>query len=260
MTRVLQVTDALELTGERTVPGAAGESYWFARHEAAYLWLRERYQAELPGAVVVDAGSGEGYGAALLADTGPRMVLALELDGAASRHAGATYRALSSVRTNLVALPVRDCVVDLLVGLQVVEHLWDLSGFLCECARVLHHGGSLVVTTPNRPVFSPGLHRGERPTNPFHVQEFDSGELTEALAHNGFQAVTVGGVHHGERIEQWERSRGTGLVAAQVAAVTGIGPVPADTARFVASCTVADFHVSCRPVGAQDLVALGVRP
>lgn len=260
MARVLRVTDALDLTGERTVPGAAGESYWFARHEAGYRWLREHYRAELVGGVVVDAGSGEGYGAALLGDAGPRMTLALELDDAASRHAAAAYPTVSSVRANLVALPVRDGAVDLILSLQVVEHLWDLPGFLCECARVLRPGGWIAVTTPNRPLFSPGLGRGERPTNPFHAQELDEEQLAELLQHNGFQSVTVGGVHHSDRIQEWERTHGTGLVAAQVAAVTGVGQVPADIDRFVASCSVADFHVSASAVGAQDLVGLGVRP
>jgi SAM-dependent methyltransferase len=254
------VTDALDLTGERTVPGAAGETYWFARHEIGYRWLRERYRAELAGGVVVDAGSGEGYGAALLGEAGPRLALALELDDAASRHAGAAYPTVSSVRANLVALPVRAGVVDLVVSLQVVEHLWDLPGFLRECTRVLRPGGWIAVTTPNRPVFSPGLGRGERPTNPFHVQELDAEQLAELLQHNGFQDVTVGGVRNGDRIEAWERAHGTGLVQAQVAAVTGVGHVPADTDRFVASCTVADFRVSASAFGAQDLVALAVRP
>lgn len=260
MARVLRVSEALPLTGERTVPGAPGEAYWFARHEVAYRWLLERFPTLLGGGVVVDAGSGEGYGAAMLAGSGAGAVLALELDAATCHHVRGAYPTVLPVRANLVALPLRDSAVDLLVSLQVVEHLWDLPGFLRECARVLRPRGSLAVTTPNRPVFSPGLARGDRPVNPFHVQELDAGQLSDLLQRSGFREVEVLGLHHGDRVTEWEQRNGTGLVAAQVAMVTGEGPVPADTARFVDSCSVADFFVSHDVTGAQDLVAVAVRP
>lgn len=254
------MSDALPLTGERTVPGAPGEAYWFARHDAAYRWVRQRFGPFLRGGVVVDAGSGEGYGAALLAAAGARVVLALELDAPACRHAGVAYPSVATVRANLVDLPVRGGSVDALVSMQVVEHLWDLPGFLRECARVLRPGGRLVLSTPNRPVFSPGLARGDRPTNPFHVQEFDAQQLRDLMQDSGLPRVDVLGLHHGDRIGRWERSTGTGLVAAQVAMVTGDGPVPADTAAFVDSCSWSDFEVSGDPLGAQDLLAVAVRP
>ncbi len=66
---------ALELTGERTVPGIAHENYWFRRHEAAYLDLVRH----CVGAVVLEAGCGEGYGAALIAGHAARVV-ALDYD------------------------------------------------------------------------------------------------------------------------------------------------------------------------------------
>ena len=58
----------LPLTGERTVPGVSQENYWFRRHEAAYLALRDR----CAGALVLEAGCGEGYGAGLLAEVAAR--------------------------------------------------------------------------------------------------------------------------------------------------------------------------------------------
>ena len=51
----------LPLTGERTLPGVAGEEYWFARHEAAYRWVAASGLARVADADVVEAGSGEGY-------------------------------------------------------------------------------------------------------------------------------------------------------------------------------------------------------
>lgn len=267
----------LPLTGERTLPGVPGEEYWFARHEAAYRWIAATYADRLRGAVVVEAGSGEGYGAELLRAAGARVVVALEYDGAAVAHAGSAYPDVVTTRANLAAMPLAPGSVDVLVTLQVVEHLWDLRGFLRDCASVLRPGGLLVVTTPNRPVFSPGLPRGAKPLNPFHVEELDAEQLREKLAAAGFAEVRLLGVRHGDRIAEWERIHGS-LVAAQLAPVHGPGPhvtggvvasgpgkQPEDQLHaselgtFVASVTAADFRVGGAD-GAEDLVGVAVRP
>jgi SAM-dependent methyltransferase len=252
------VSHPLPLTGERTLPGVPGEEYWFARHQAAYAWVADALRSRLRDAVLVEAGSGEGYGAQMLHDAGARTVVALEYDDASAGHSSAAYPAVRTARANLAALPVADRAADVVVTLQVVEHLWDLRGFLRDCARVLRPGGTLVVTTPNRPVFSPGLGRGEKPTNPFHVEELDAEQLAGLLAGAGFEDVAVLGLHHGPRIAQWEADSRAGIVAAQVAAVLG-EPAPDGLAGFVATVTAADFVVA-GPEGAEDLVAVAVRP
>jgi SAM-dependent methyltransferase len=249
----------LPLTGERTLPGVRGEEYWFARHEAAYAWLADELGPKIRDAAVVEAGSGEGYGADMLRAAGARTVIALEYDDASAGHTHAAYPGVRTVRANLAMLPVADGSADVLVTLQVVEHLWDLRGFLRDCARALTPGGTLVVTTPNRPVFSPGLGRGEKPTNPFHVEELDADQLGSLLAEAGFTDVVVRGLHHGERIRAWEAERGTAIVAAQVAAVLGSADGPDDLGALVASVTAADFAVGGHE-DAQDLVAVAVRP
>ena len=250
----------LPLTGERTLPGVRGEEYWFARHEAAYAWIAATYAEVLRDAIVVEAGSGEGYGAALLREAGARAVVALEYDEAAVAHARTAYPHVATTRANLASMPLVDGGVDVAVTLQVVEHLWDLRGFLRDCARLLRPGGLLVVTTPNRPVFSPGLGRGEKPTNPFHVEELDADQLHDLLDAAGFAAIAVHGLHHGARIEQWEQDAGTGVVAAQVAAVLDPGTIDvAAVDEFVSTVTLDDFVVGGAD-GAQDLVAVAVRP
>ncbi|HEX8767127.1 MAG TPA: SAM-dependent methyltransferase, partial [Jatrophihabitans sp.] len=60
------------------MPGIASENYWFRRHQAAYLHLRE----EAEGPRLLEVGAGEGYGSALLAERAP-VVLALDYDAAA---------------------------------------------------------------------------------------------------------------------------------------------------------------------------------
>ena len=186
-------------------------------------------------------------------------MVALEVDGAAAGHAAAAYPGVATVRANLATTPLAASSIDVVVCLQVVEHLWDLPGFLTDLARVLRPGGLAVVSTPNRPVFSPGLARGAKPTNPFHVEELDAEQLDTLLTTAGLSHVQVHGLHHGSRLEAWEGRQGGGLVAAQVAVVTGDGPVPDDLDAFVATVGPDDFVVAGAE-GAQDLVATAVRP
>jgi SAM-dependent methyltransferase len=221
--------------------------------------VAREHAAALRGAVVVEAGSGEGYGADRLREAGAARVVALEYDVAAVAHAATTYPAVTTARANLAAMPLASGSADVVVTMQVVEHLWDLRGFLRDCARALRPGGLLVVTTPNRVVFSPGLARGEKPTNPFHVEELDAEQLETLLAATGFDDVRVLGLHHGPRIARWEQASGVGIVPAQVSAVTGVGVVPPDLAHIVASIASDDFVVGDAD-GAQDLVAAAVRP
>lgn len=273
----------LPLTGERTVPGLPEEAYWFARHEVVYRWIAAGVDRSRPSGAgapdagvpttdgagpaaprIVDAGCGEGYGADLLAATGAR-VLALEYDDVVCRHAASAYDTFAVVRANLVGLPLRSACADLVVSLQVIEHLWDLRGFLAECRRVLRPSGRIVVSTPNRPVFSPGLARGAQPVNPFHVEEFDAEQVALMLTAAGFDGVRVHGLEHGERLRAWEAEHGS-LVAAQVAAALA-GRVDAALAAFVSGVTVDDFDIRLSQhevdgVGAatHDLIGVGVVP
>lgn len=249
---------ALPPTGERTAPGLPDEEYWFARHEVAYAWITRRFAGLISAGIVADAGAGEGYGTAWLRDADPRAVIAWEYDEAACLHATHTYPAMAIVRANLDALPARDRSTDLIACCQVIEHLWDLPRFLRECHRVLRPGGALIVTTPNRLTFSPGLDRGAKPVNPFHVEEFDAEQVGALLSAAGFINIEVLGLHHGDRIDAWERGKGS-IVAAQIDAVLGDHWAPG-LRDFIGTVTRDDFAVRETTSGAADLIGIGVAP
>lgn len=248
----------MEPTGERTVPGVEREQYFYARHEAVYSWVSQEFASVLTNARVVDAGSGEGYGAQLLAEYGPSIVIGLEYDDAACRHAAGTYPRPHFVRSNLAQLPLRDQSIDMVVTLQVIEHLWDLAGFLADLGRATRPGGLIIASTPNREVFSPGLGRGERPLNPFHVEEFDAEQVHDLLVASGWTDIQVWGLHHGRRISEWESDHGS-LMAAQVTAMTQ-DDWSQELSRFIADLTKADFTISQATHDAQDLIVIGHAP
>ncbi|OLR91645.1 class I SAM-dependent methyltransferase [Actinokineospora bangkokensis] len=241
--------DQLPLTGERTVPGIDVENYWFRRHEAAYLHLAHH----CAGAVVLEAGCGEGYGADLLARTADRVV-GLDYDATTAAHVAKAYPGVRTVRGNLAALPVRTGAVDVVANLQVIEHLWDQEGFLLECHRVLRPGGVLLVTTPNRITFSPGR---DTPLNPFHTRELAGAELAGLLVDAGFTVEFLGGLGHGPRLRGLDAAHGGSIIDAQLAVAVSGDPWPADLLAAVTSVTAADFAVSAEDVDASlDLVAV----
>lgn len=247
----MTVPTSLPLTGERTVPGVSAENYWFRRHEAAYEWVGSHLRDRIATGVVVDAGCGEGYGIRGLAQLGARVALGLELDPLTAQHAGARYgNAVAMAQANLDRLPLRTGRVDLLISMQVVEHLWDLQRFLSDCRRAIAATGAAVFTTPNRLTFSPGLARHDKPTNPFHFEEFDSQQLVELVAGAGFEQVACFGLFHGARLTAWEAEHGS-IVAAQIDAsvashgfIDGAGREwPPDLARAVAAVRTIDFEI-----------------
>ena len=249
--------EQLPLTGERTVPGVAHENYWFRRHEAVY--------AAVPGwapgapALVVDAGSGEGYGASLLAQAFPgAAVLGVDYDTSSCAHAATAHgRPRTAYVQGLVtALPVATGAADVVVSLQVVEHIWNPDGYLRELARVCRPGGVVVLSTPNRLTFSPGLGRRERPGNVFHCREYDAQELVGSTTRwaPDLAVAHLLGLHHAPRLKAWERRHGT-LPAALAGAEPGRWPT--DLHEVVASVTAADFGLTADDVDAcHDLVVV----
>jgi len=132
----------LEFTGERFVPGIAGE----IAHEH---WHRYAFARRLgAGKRVLDVACGEGYGSALLAGVAG-SVTGIDIDAAAVAHARQRYAALANVsfaEGSAATLPLPDASVDVVVSFETIEHLprADQPRMLAEIARVLTEDGVLV--------------------------------------------------------------------------------------------------------------------
>jgi SAM-dependent methyltransferase len=253
------VDDVLTLTGERTIPGLDVENYWFRRHEVVYQQLAPR----CAGLEVLEAGCGEGYGADLISRVA-RRVIALDYDETTVAHVRARYPRVEVMHGNLAELPLADASVDVVANFQVIEHLWDQTQFVRECARVLRPSGLLMVSTPNRITFSPGR---DTPINPFHTRELNADELTRLLVDAGFTSVSMSGVFHGPRLAEMDARHGGSIIDAQIARAVADAPWPAKLLADVAAVTTADFDVieagtdQARHIDdSLDLVAIAVRP
>jgi SAM-dependent methyltransferase len=168
-----QASRALPFTGERFAPEVLG-AIWY-EHWHRYCLV----QPLARGLTVLDAACGEGYGSFLLAATA-REVVGIDIAAQAVAHAQARYRApnLRFVEGSCTALPLADGSIDLVVSFETIEHLAAQAQMLAEFRRVLAPGGVLVLSSPNKPVYS-GTEPGG---NEFHVRELTRDELAQLLA------------------------------------------------------------------------------
>jgi 2-polyprenyl-3-methyl-5-hydroxy-6-metoxy-1,4-benzoquinol methylase len=132
---------------ERAVPwGDAGNFAWhLARYEFAVPFVKEK--------CVLDLGSGEGYGAALLAEHA-REVVGIDYSPEAVKHARARYARgnLSFDVGDAMAIPNQLGHFDVVTCFEVIEHVEDHGALLAGIARALRPGGVVLLSTPNKRV------------------------------------------------------------------------------------------------------------
>jgi ubiquinone/menaquinone biosynthesis C-methylase UbiE len=152
----------------------------FWEHIARYRFAKDFVR----GKRVLDIACGEGYGAAALAKAGASSVVGVDLSAEICDHARRKY-GLDARPGDAQAIPLPDQSIDVVVSFETIEHVDDPTAFVRECARVLVPEGELIISTPNRPVYST-----EGRQNPFHRLEFDEPEFVELLRRR-FRSVAL---------------------------------------------------------------------
>jgi O-antigen biosynthesis protein len=174
----------MNFTGERYIPGEGGA-------QIAYEHLHRYFYAQrwAESARVLDLACGNGYGAALLARKA-RHVWALDIDEATIAGARKSWQSLNItfMRGDATQLPLPDGSIDLVVAMEVLEHLDDQSLLLQEIARVCSDTGVALISTPNKAEYSDA--RNYR--NPFHRKELYLEEFVQILQRH-FACVEIAG-------------------------------------------------------------------
>jgi SAM-dependent methyltransferase len=167
-----RLSNGLEFTGERFTPECVREIRYEHLHRYAFArdWVG--------GLTVLDAACGEGYGAALLAGAAA-AVTGVDNSVDAIEHARRRYGAgnLEFQVADCLDLPFAADAFDCVVSFETLEHLADQDGLLREFRRVLKPEGFLLLSSPDRAVYSGELQN----RNEYHVRELDRNELEQLL-------------------------------------------------------------------------------
>jgi 2-polyprenyl-6-hydroxyphenyl methylase / 3-demethylubiquinone-9 3-methyltransferase len=129
-----------DLAGEWWRPrGAFQPLHWLAAARAKLVPPAPR-----DGAVLVDLACGGGLLAPHVAGRG---YLHVGVDVGEQAVAVARGHGVTTVRGDVLRVPLRDAAADVVVAGEILEHVGDLDGLVDEIARVLRPGGTLVLDT-----------------------------------------------------------------------------------------------------------------
>ena len=175
------MSDSLEFTGERFTPECEREIWYehYHRYALAARWCVNKR--------TLDAACGEGYGSAMLA-LSAASVEGVDISAEAVGHARQRYGRLPGLEfqvSDCTSLPFGDNEFDRIVSFETLEHLAEQDQLLAEFRRVLKPDGCLILSSPDKAIYSDG----QNTVNEFHVKELYREEL-EALIKRHFP------VHH----------------------------------------------------------------
>jgi SAM-dependent methyltransferase len=133
---------------------------------------------------LLDAGCGEGEGLARLGDRLPDRTVAVDADPDAVALTGRRLPAIETACHSIDSLPFEDDSFDLVLCLEVLEHVREPGAALGELARVC--GDRVVLSVPDEPWFRLGsLARGKYlrglGDHPEHLNHWNRGSLRALL-------------------------------------------------------------------------------
>lgn len=165
----------MKFSGERFIPNETDRDIKI-EHLHRYYAITDLVR----GKSILDAASGEGYGSYILSQYAYH-VTGLDLSAEAIVHSKLTYAKdnISFVQGSIDELPIPDNSIDVVVSFETIEHVNEETQhrFLQEIKRVLKPNGLLVISTPDKYIYSERANY----RNPYHVHEFDKEEFYHFL-------------------------------------------------------------------------------
>ena len=180
---------------EHLVPELEQGTVQYFDHIRRYL-LAQQYAA---GKVILDIACGTGYGSAILQQSGAKQVISADISPAVLTYAARQWSTGCFVQANAQQLALAPQSIDLIVSFETLEHLPEPRLFLAEAKRILKRSGTLILSTPNRAIASPG---SATPFSPFHAFEPTLPELRSLLTDAGWTITALHGITHSARAER----------------------------------------------------------
>lgn len=150
---------------------------WY-EHWHRYHWVLSL----IKGRLVADMACGEGYGAALLAQYA-KHVTAVDIDAPTISQAQQKYAQnnIDFICANALHTELEAAQFDFITSFETLEHLAEHEALFLEFKRLLKQAGVLVISTPDKDIYSPeGQH------NHHHIKELSHVEF-EALLSRHFK-------------------------------------------------------------------------
>lgn len=171
----------MKFTGERLINGMEGQIKLehLHRYSLAFPFAKEK--------IVLDIACGDGYGTALLAELAYK-VEGVDLDAKTIEYASKKYlrQNINFIIGDILNIPFEDNFFDLIVCFETFEHVDDHDRLLNEVKRVLKDDGILIMSTPEKSVYSDARNY----SNKFHKKELYLNEYKDLLKnhfnHNQF--------------------------------------------------------------------------
>jgi 2-polyprenyl-6-hydroxyphenyl methylase / 3-demethylubiquinone-9 3-methyltransferase len=189
----------------------------------------------LSGLRILDIGCGGGILSEPLARLGAEMVGADPSEknvAAAQEHADRSGVAVDYRCTTAEALADAGERFDIVLAMEVVEHVTDVGLFVARCAEMVKPGGLMMLATINRTLkaFALAIVGAEYVLRwlPRGTHQWDKfvtpNELEIALAKSGLDVIAETGVIYNPLADRWQRSTDTDVNYMLVASRPGGGP------------------------------------
>lgn len=138
--------------------------------------------------LILDVGSGTGYGTAILGTKG--TVIGVDIDKDAVAYAQKNYPQATFISGSALNLPFPNSQADAVISFETIEHFPQTQKFVSEVKRVLRPRGLFILSTPN-----------SQSNSPYHAKYFTPTSLLAALKPK-FRRVWIFGQYKSRRAQK----------------------------------------------------------